>query len=534
MKKELKIFVLVATLTIGGFFFGVIPTKGEGEVIITSAKGGEGISIDTSESSPTSSWTGLTGPTIQEGTVRDITEGSYTLEAPDGWKFNNTTTVTINVDGDIELGEVSVNSDTISFSVTKASDSKESELTFSGIEIMPTGTTPSKENICLSSDDGGIVGVDLCGSGNPTNFGSLATKVGKVKSLVFDSKDIISGSIEYGATFSDAVVITKDQFDNNSTDGVDENTVVTLSLASDDSTLIDEIASSTITIVGDEGGVTFSDKIIGPSDTEVIGDDRILVASIEDNEISRAESNKFSITAKALTVTVTAQDKEYDGYATATVSYDLEGVIGGDQVEATGTATFEDKKVGNGKLVTASSISLTGDASENYTSNESATTTANITAKALTVTGIIANNKSYDGTTNVKLNISKASLIDKIKEDDVEIDKITGAFENKDIGDNKNVNIFVSLKGEDKDNYLVNSFTIKANISPKSGGGVSLTPAFASQTIQEQKPTEVMIPEEDIVVRIAELRMRLIDLINQLIIKLQEQLELIQQGGDNL
>jgi len=28
--------------------------------------------------------------------------------------------------------------------------------------------------------------------------------------------------------------------------------------------------------------------------------------------------------------------------------------------------------------------------------------------------------------------------------------------------------------------------------------------------------------------------MRLIDLINQLIIKLQEQLELIQQGGDNL
>ena len=101
MKKELKIFVLVATLTIGGFFFGVIPTKGEGEVIITSAKGGEGISIDTSESSPTSSWTGLTGPTIQEGTVRDITEGSYTLEAPDGWKFNNTTTVTINVDGDL-------------------------------------------------------------------------------------------------------------------------------------------------------------------------------------------------------------------------------------------------------------------------------------------------------------------------------------------------------------------------------------------------------------------------------------------------
>ena len=135
----------------------------------------------------------------------------------------------------------------------------------------------------------------------------------------------------------------------------------------------------------------------------------------------------------------------------------------------------------------------------------------------------------------MKLNISKARLVDRIEEDDVEIGKVTGAFENKDIGDNKNVNIFVSLKGEDKDNYLVNSFTIKANISPKSGGGVSLTPAFASQTIQEQKPTEVMIPEEeDVIVRIAELRMRLIDLINQLIIKLQEQLELIQQGGDNL
>src|SRR5207247_704734 len=112
-----------------------------------------------------------------------------------------------------------------------------------------------------------------------------------------------------------------------------------------------------------------------------------------------------TVQPRTLTPHITAQNKEYDGTTTATLSSQtLSGVIAGDVVSLTVTAAnFDNKNVGTGKTVTATGLSLTGADAGNYQlSSTTATTTADITAKAV-IPHITANNKEYDGTTTATL-----------------------------------------------------------------------------------------------------------------------------------
>jgi len=84
----------------------------------------------------------------------------------------------------------------------------------------------------------------------------------------------------------------------------------------------------------------------------------------------------------SLTSSVTANNKIYDGNATAKCMVTLATVLSGDTVTASATGAFEDKNVGNGKTVTCSNITLSGSSAGNYSlpdSEVSKTTTANIT-----------------------------------------------------------------------------------------------------------------------------------------------------------
>src|SRR5205807_1672591 len=112
-----------------------------------------------------------------------------------------------------------------------------------------------------------------------------------------------------------------------------------------------------------------------------------------------------NITAKSLTVSATADNKAYDGTTTATVHLTT-NALAGDVVTASDTsATFSDKNVGVGKTVTVSGITIGGADAGNYTlSNTTATATANITAKSLTVSAT-ADNKAYDGTTTAVVHL---------------------------------------------------------------------------------------------------------------------------------
>ena len=105
-------------------------------------------------------------------------------------------------------------------------------------------------------------------------------------------------------------------------------------------------------------------------------------------KVGTAASNTVSMTWTITTVTpvITPNDTTYDGTTAASLlSCTLSGAVAsppGDPVGCTGVASFADKNVGNGKLVTATGITLNGLGALNYVlSSTIATTSANITPR---------------------------------------------------------------------------------------------------------------------------------------------------------
>src|SRR5207249_1452645 len=114
--------------------------------------------------------------------------------------------------------------------------------------------------------------------------------------------------------------------------------------------------------------------------------------------VSQPSGLTANITAKNLTINgAVANNKQYDGNATATVNFSsatLVGVVSGDLVSINSagySATFTDKTVANGKPVTVLGVALSGADAGNYTVSQPSGLTANITAKNLTINGAVGN-----------------------------------------------------------------------------------------------------------------------------------------------
>ena len=175
-------------------------------------------------------------------------------------------------------------------------------------------------------------------------------------------------------------------------------------------------------------------------------------------------SNPANITQLALTGTVTVSNKVYDGTTNASIAaYSLPGMINGDVVSLTGgTASFADKTAANGKTVTVTGLALTGANAANYTVNSTASTTANITKAALTVSAIGVN-KVYDGTTSATV-----VLTDNRVNGDVFTDSYASAsFTSASVASGVAISVTgIAISGADAANYTVNSTaSTTANIS---------------------------------------------------------------------
>src|SRR5439155_1695331 len=171
----------------------------------------------------------------------------------------------------------------------------------------------------------------------------------------------------------------------------------------------------------------------------------------------------FAIGKRALTITAHGVNKLYDGTTTATVTLVDDRVSGDVFTDSYTAASFANKTVGTGKLVSVSGISISGTDAGNYTFNTTASTTADITARPLTVSAAGAN-KLYDGTTTATV-----TLADDRVGGDVFTDSYTAAsFANKTVGTGKPVSVSgISISGTDAGNYTFNySATSTANITP--------------------------------------------------------------------
>jgi hypothetical protein len=192
------------------------------------------------------------------------------------------------------------------------------------------------------------------------------------------------------------------------------------------------------------------------------------------NYVITPPTTTADISAATLTVTgITAGSKTYDGTTAASLDTSaaaLSGVVAGDDVTLVtsgATGAFDTKDVGTGKTVTVSGLTLSGADAGNYVITPP-TTTADISAAPLTVTGITAGNKTYDGTTAATLDTSAAALSGVVTGDDVSLNVsgASGAFDTKDVGTGKTVTVSgLALSGADAGNYVITPPTTTADIS---------------------------------------------------------------------
>ena len=163
-----------------------------------------------------------------------------------------------------------------------------------------------------------------------------------------------------------------------------------------------------------------------------------------------------SITPKPVALTVTAQDKTYDGTLSAaldTVTHS--GFVAGDDVQlVNGTPSFVSKDKGEKVPLTFTPFTLTGKDAGNYALTQPTGVKARISPRPVTVSGITAQNKTYDGNTQVTFGYADVKL-----DGNVDGDKLTvtaeGSFEDANVGD-KLVNITgLTLGGAEQGNYVL-------------------------------------------------------------------------------
>ncbi|MBC6981405.1 YDG domain-containing protein [Caulobacter sp. 17J80-11] len=158
-----------------------------------------------------------------------------------------------------------------------------------------------------------------------------------------------------------------------------------------------------------------SDKVVTVSGVTLNGDDA------GNYTLSLPASALADIFQKALTVTVVAHDKTYDGTTAGTGTVSLGGVVGADAVgTSTGTFTFADRNAGADKVVTVSGVTLTGADAGNYTVTIPASVLADIARRAVTVSANNASKTRGDADPALTWTLSAGSLVDG--------DSLTGAL----------------------------------------------------------------------------------------------------------
>ncbi|WP_199121208.1 YDG domain-containing protein, partial [Pedobacter sp. ASV28] len=142
-----------------------------------------------------------------------------------------------------------------------------------------------------------------------------------------------------------------------------------------------------------------------------VGTVNITASQVGGNGYNAASDQVFVLTIqpKALTVSATASNKVYDATNAATVNLSSNAISGDNIALSYTSATFSDENVANGKPVSVSGISLSGTDAGNYTFNTTASTTADITPFALTVSAT-GSNKVYDATSNATVTLSSNAL----------------------------------------------------------------------------------------------------------------------------
>ncbi|MCX6955678.1 MAG: YDG domain-containing protein, partial [Verrucomicrobia bacterium] len=236
--------------------------------------------------------------------------------------------------------------------------------------------------------------------------------------------------------------------------------------------------TANVTLVTTDGTAAFADKLVGSAKPVTVSGLTLAGPSAANYVFEQPTGLTADITAKTLTVSgVTASPRTYDATTAApltTTAAALVGVVDGDAVTLSTThaaGTFAAKTVGTAKPVTVTGLAISGADAGNYALTQPTGLTADVTSKNLTVAGVTAASKAYEGTTAATLGFGSATLVGIAGADTVTLATggAAGTFANANAGSGKPVTITgLALAGPDAVNYTLSQPTATASISPAS------------------------------------------------------------------
>jgi hypothetical protein len=243
------------------------------------------------------------------------------------------------------------------------------------------------------------------------------------------------------------------------TTGASANITNISGIVGSDEVILTAIAFFTDKNAGDEKNINVT--IVGS------GDD------IDKYSFDTSRNILSSITAKDVSGTFDAYDKEYDGTVEAEVSgaVVVNGKVEGDDVQIIITkAEFVDPNIEENKVVWAKEYGLTGTSASNYHLVTIYPTLASITPRLLSASiQLNSTPKVYDGSSSLNLNqvnISDVSGI--VSTDDVQVTVLGASFEDANAGTGKSLNVQLGLTGADATKYTIDSSAnITGTITPK-------------------------------------------------------------------
>ncbi len=259
---------------------------------------------------------------------------------------------------------------------------------------------------------------------------------------------VIGGDDDPTATAK--IVVTPAEFTYN---GKDQKPTVKLVMKSDNS----EIPSSEYSVGYRQGDADITESVNAGSYSVVIS------GKVGSNySFSGNTTAGYVINMKSLFITADAVSKTY-GETDPVLTYTVTGLVGTDVM--TGDLSREDGEDVGTYAITQGTLAATANYIINYTGAD-----LTINKRAVTVSGITAHDKNYDGTTAATLVLSNAVFEGLVAGDNLTV-AATGAFEDAEVGNNKTVIISgLTLGGTSVGNYVLadagNQTTTTASILP--------------------------------------------------------------------
>jgi len=328
----------------------------------------------------------------------------------------------------------------------------------------PTGTVTFK-------DGSTVLGTGTLNSSGKTTFSTTTRLTAATHSItgVYGGDTNFTGSTSavLSQTVSKAVLTVSGITASNKV----YDATTTAKLNTNSAALVGVLSGDIVTLNVSSAKGVFSDKNVGMGKTVTVSGLTISGTNAANYSLTQPATTA-SITARSLTVTAKGVNKVYDATTNATVTLSDNRVSGDALTDSYTRAFFTNKTVGTGKPVTVLGIAISGTNAINYAlTATTASTTASITAATLTVSGITAANKIYDGKTTATISTNSAALVGVLTGDKVTLNASSakGVFSDKNVGTSKTVTVSgLKISGTDAGNYSLKQPTATASITART------------------------------------------------------------------